>query len=55
MTPSTSASRKLKPASKPKKAVVVITDGEDRDSYYKLDELVAKVQESDVQVYAVGF
>ncbi len=39
---------------KPKKAVVVITDGEDRDSYYKLDELVAKVQESDVQVYCVG-
>jgi len=40
---------------KPKKAVVVITDGEDRDSYYKLDELVAKVQESDVQIYCVGF
>ncbi len=40
---------------KPKKAVVVITDGEDRDSYYKLDELVSKVQESDVQVYCVGF
>jgi Ca-activated chloride channel family protein len=41
--------------SKPKKAVVVITDGEDRDSYYKLDELIAKVQESDVQVFCVGF
>ncbi len=40
---------------KPKKAIIVITDGEDRDSYYKLDELVAKVQESDVQVYCVGF
>ncbi len=40
---------------RPKKAVVVITDGEDRDSYYKLDELVAKVQESDVQVFCVGF
>lgn len=40
---------------KPKKAIVVITDGEDRDSYYKLDELVAKVQEADVQVYCVGF
>lgn len=39
---------------KPKKAIVVITDGEDRDSYYKLDELVAKVQESDVQIYCVG-
>jgi Ca-activated chloride channel family protein len=40
---------------KPKKAIVVITDGEDRDSYYKLDEIVAKVQESDVQVFCVGF
>ncbi len=40
---------------KPKKAIVLITDGEDRDSYYKLDELVAKVQESDVQIYCVGF
>jgi Ca-activated chloride channel homolog len=40
---------------KPKKAVVVITDGEDRDSYYKLDELLAKVQESDVQVFCIGF
>ncbi len=39
---------------KPKKAIVVVTDGEDRDSYYKLEELVAKVQESDVQVYTVG-
>jgi len=40
---------------KPKKAVVLITDGEDRDSYYKLDELLAKVQESDVQIFSVGF
>ncbi len=39
---------------RPKKALVVITDGEDRDSYYKLDEMVAKVQESDVQVYCIG-
>jgi Ca-activated chloride channel homolog len=38
-----------------KKAVVVITDGEDRDSYYKLDELIAKVQELDVQVFSIGF
>jgi Ca-activated chloride channel family protein len=39
----------------PKKAVVVISDGEDRDSFYKLNELVDKVQESDVQVFCVGF
>jgi len=47
--------QKAHSGSKPKKAVVVITDGEDRDSYYKLDELIAKVQESDVQVFCVGF
>jgi Ca-activated chloride channel homolog len=39
---------------KAKKAIVVITDGEDRDSYYKLDELIAKVQEMDVQVFSIG-
>jgi Ca-activated chloride channel homolog len=41
--------------SKAKKAVVVITDGEDRDSYYKLNELISKVQESDVQAFSIGF
>ncbi len=40
---------------KPKKAIVVISDGEDRDSYYKLEEMIERVQESDVQVYTVGF
>jgi Ca-activated chloride channel homolog len=38
-----------------KKAVVVVTDGEDKDSVYKLDELIALVQEADVQVFCVGF
>jgi Ca-activated chloride channel family protein len=47
--------QKAQTGKRPKKAIVVITDGEDRDSYYKLDEMVAKVQESDVQVYCVGF
>ncbi len=49
------AVQKAQSGSRPKKAIVVITDGEDRDSYYKLDEMVAKVQESDVQVYGIGF
>ena len=40
---------------RPKKAIIVITDGEDRDSFYKLGELISKVQESDVQVFCVGF
>ena len=40
---------------KSKKAIVVITDGEDRDSTYSLNELVASIQESDVQIFMVGF
>jgi Ca-activated chloride channel homolog len=40
---------------KPKKAIIVITDGEDNGSFYTLDEMVAKVQESDVQVFSIGF
>jgi Ca-activated chloride channel family protein len=47
--------QKAQSGSRPKKALIVITDGEDKDSYYKLDEMVAKVQESDVQVYSIGF
>jgi Ca-activated chloride channel family protein len=41
--------------SEPKKAVIVFTDGEDKDSYYKHEELLEKVQESDVQVHVVAF
>jgi Ca-activated chloride channel family protein len=47
--------QKAQTGKKPKKAIVVITDGEDRDSYYNLNELLTKVQESDVQVFCVGF
>lgn len=41
--------------SEPRKAVIVFTDGEDKDSYYELAELIEKVQEADVQVYLVAF
>ncbi len=40
---------------KDKKAIVVITDGEDKDSFYNLKELVSFVQESDVQIYNIGY
>jgi Ca-activated chloride channel family protein len=49
------AVQKAQAGIKPKKALVLITDGEDKDSYYSLDEMVAKVQESDVQIYSIGF
>jgi len=40
--------------SMPKKALVVITDGADRGSYYNLKALTAAIQESEVQVYCIG-
>lgn len=40
--------------SEPKRVVVVFTDGEDKDSYYTLEEVVKKVEESIVQVYLIA-
>ena len=47
--------QKAHTGTRPKKAIVLITDGVDRESYYTLDAMVSKVQESDVQVFVVGF
>jgi len=41
--------------SEPRRAVIVFTDGEDKDSYYKHTEVLSKIQESDVQVHIVAF
>jgi Ca-activated chloride channel family protein len=38
-----------------RKAIVLVTDGLDKDSYYKFDEVVDHLREADVQVYLVGF
>jgi len=40
---------------KSKKAIIVITDGEDKDSTYSLEEIISFVQESDVQIFNIGF
>jgi len=45
---------KTQAGAKSKKALVVITDGNDDTSYYSLKELIAKIRESDVQVFCVG-
>ena len=39
----------------PKKVVVIFTDGEDKDSYYKQSEVLDKVQEADTQIFVVAF
>jgi len=38
-----------------RKAIVLITDGEERNSYYTRDQVLEQLRRSDVQVYAVGF
>jgi Ca-activated chloride channel family protein len=43
------------PNEKKRRAIIVVSDGEDRDSYYKEQQLFELLRESDVQIYAVGF
>lgn len=38
-----------------RKAVIIVTDGLDKDSYYKFNEVVDHLREADVQVYLIGF
>jgi len=38
-----------------RKAVILVTDGLDKDSYYKFNEVVDHLREIDVQVYLIGF
>ncbi len=46
---------KAQEGSEPRKVLVVFTDGEDKDSYYKHEELLEKVREADAQVFIVAF
>lgn len=41
--------------SKKRRALILVSDGEDRDSYYKEAQLFDLLRESDVQIYAIGF
>lgn len=38
-----------------RRALIVITDGEDRSSFYKEPQLLARLREEDVQIYVIGF
>lgn len=38
-----------------RRALIVITDGEDRNSFYKEEQLFARLREEDVQIYVIGF
>lgn len=38
-----------------RRALIVITDGEDRASFYKQEQLFARLREEDVQIFVIGF
>lgn len=38
-----------------RRALIVVTDGEDRVSFYKQEQLFAQLREADVQIYVIGF
>jgi Ca-activated chloride channel family protein len=38
-----------------RRALIVITDGEDRSSFYSAEKLFARLREADVQIYVIGF
>ena len=37
-----------------RKVILIVTDGEDRNSYYNLEALLKKLHQSDVQIFAIG-
>jgi Ca-activated chloride channel family protein len=43
------------PVEKKRRALILVSDGEDRDSYYKETQLFELLREADVQIYTVGF
>lgn len=43
------------PNDRKRRALVLVTDGEDRNSFYKEQQLFNLLRESDVQIYVIGF
>jgi VWFA-related protein len=46
---------KLSQAKRRRRALVVITDGHDQHSKHSLDDLIRRAQQSDAQIYTIGF
>jgi Ca-activated chloride channel family protein len=38
-----------------RRALILVTDGEERNSYYKKEQLFEKLREEDVQIFVIGF
>jgi Ca-activated chloride channel homolog len=47
--------RSRDPNDKKRRALILVSDGEDRDSFYKEAQLFELLRESEVQIYTVGF
>src|SRR5262249_36754433 len=47
--------KKGDPSDRRRRALILITDGEDRNSFYKPDQLFSRLREEDVQIYVIGF
>lgn len=47
--------RKGKDTDRRRRALILVTDGEDRDSIYKEKQLFERLRESDVQIFVIGF
>jgi Ca-activated chloride channel family protein len=43
------------PNDRKRRAVILVTDGEDRDSFYQEQQLFQMLHEADVQIYTIGF
>ncbi len=43
------------PNDKKRRALILVSDGEDRDSFYNEQQLFELLRESEVQIYAIGF
>lgn len=43
------------PDDRKRRALILITDGEDRNSFYSEEQLFRMLRESDVQIYTIGF
>jgi len=44
-----------KPNDRKRRAIVLVSDGEDRDSYFTEPQLLELLKESDVQIFVIGF
>lgn len=48
-------SKDKKPNGSVRRALIVLTDGDERHSFYKLEQLLELVREKNIKVYVVGF